>query len=797
MLSSLYNILNNFISRYKFLVLVLIGIIILFSALNLSNIKYDNDIETMLPVNREIVRDMRFLREAGFSNKVMLSLGLTSTSHTTEELVRAADALTGSLPGPLVTSVISGISTKSLQEELRSFLSLAPQIISTGDLLRIEKQLTLQGVDDALRSGYYRLLTPAGAFLSPFIQQDPLGIKNTILLRLEKLSNAVGYSGVIENNHFISRDGRHTLLIIDTPVFLTEGFGARKLIQYLNRHIKALPEYVEAKIISGHMHAVSNEDVIKRDIVRTATIATIAFLLIFLLVFRDIRAIVFFLIPLASVVITINLMHFVFPVLSYFVIGMGAVIVGIADDYGIHTYVAVHTAKKRTAARQIIKPLLVAALTTSSVFAAFFLSRVRGYHQLALFATTSIFLCLGFVLFIFPHFLKEGGGIPVSVKDETFPSAASDKLRIIVWCVLMLVLLLFSARIRFTSDIVQFDGSSKEVFAAEESFKRTWGINEQPALLVSTAKSEEEALQVTEAIFQKACESGEGGLITPISLWPSLTTRSDNVLRWEKFWKKGRADKLKDFIAQVSPKYNFAKDAFKPFFDNLYVGLDVEQGPENLQFFKRLKERFILKGPDGYQVISFFPDEEQGLARMRTIIGKLYPRAFVVSRKSLSRSISSAIASEVSFLSVIAAALIFILTFLLLKNLRLALISLVSVASAIIAVLGTFSILNLPMNAAALIASMVVAGLCIDYGVFILYSYQHALHTGTVKAVWVSASTTLIGAFSLLFASHPVLFSIGLTLVAGLSAGFLSSQFIIPALYRIWIVRKGLAPCVR
>ena len=391
MFNKFYSFCNSFISRHKLLVLVLIGLVILFSLFNLPRIKYDNNIETMLPANQDILRDMRFLREAGFSNKVMLSLGLTSTSHTTEELVRAADALAGSLPGPLVTSVISGISTKSLQEELRSFLRLAPQIISAADLLHIEERLTLQGVDDALRSSYYRLLTPAGAFLSPFIQQDPLGIKNTILLRLEKLSNAIGYSGVIENNHFISRDGRHALLIIDTPVFLTEGFGARKLIQYLNQHIKALPEYVEAKIISGHMHAVSNEDVIKRDIVRTATIATIAFLLIFLLAFRDIRAIVFFLIPLASVVITINLMHFVFPVLSYFVIGMGAVIVGIADDYGIHTYVAVHTAKRRAAARQIIKPLLVAALTTSSVFAAFFLSKVEGYHQLALFAITSIF----------------------------------------------------------------------------------------------------------------------------------------------------------------------------------------------------------------------------------------------------------------------------------------------------------------------------------------------------------------------------------------------------------------------
>jgi predicted RND superfamily exporter protein len=112
------------------------------------------------------------------------------------------------------------------------------------------------------------------------------------------------------------------------------------------------------------------------------------------------------------------------------------------------------------------------------------------------------------------------------------------------------------------------------------------------------------------------------------------------------------------------------------------------------------------------------------------------------------------------------------------------------VVSAIISITGIFSMLGIALNAAAVIASMMVVGLCIDYGVFMLYSFKHELNTGTVKAIWVSALTTLIGAFSLLFARHPVLFSVGLTLVAGLLGGYISSQTVIPALYRVFINKK-------
>lgn len=786
-----FSIISSFVSLHKRVIITAIITLVIFACFGAAFIQYDNSIELMLPRDKDVSLIMRFLRQSHFSDKVVLSLGLNSVAYTTSDLILAADKLCAELKSPLITKVTRGITGGNPQGQVIDFLKFAPQLISPAELVKIDSQLNVEGVNAALKNDYHKLLAPGGTFMMPFIRLDPLGIKAGILRNLSKISNVLGYNIIVEDGHFLSPDKRHTLLIINTNIPLTDGFGARKLVNLLQEKIKTLPSFVNASIIAGHMHAVSNEDIIKKDIGRTVTIAIIAFLVVFLVTFKDLRALIFLIIPLGAVAIAMNFSAFVFGKLSYFIVGLGAVIIGVADDYGIHVYVAVHTKGKRDAVGEIAKPLTIAALTTISIFATFFFSSVQGYHQLALFAITSIILCLLFVLLIFPHFLKEDYK-PDKRLDPKVEARRhnSDKACIWLWVLALIILIGFSLKTRFNSDISQFDGSAKEIISAEEEFKQTYGRQEQPAILVVSAKGKENALEKNEEIYLKAVSLvEEKELITFTSLWPSLKRRKANVLFWEKFWREGRRDRLESLLSRYSAQYNFSNEAFTPFFANLYSGINTAEGPDNLELFQNIKERFIQEDGGLWQVLSFFPDKDEFVNPLIKL-SKDNSGVLIVSRKAFSRAVSSSITREVLFLSLIAGLLVLILTVVLLKNIKLTLISLVSVVSAIIAILGTFAILRLPINAAAVIASMMVVGLCIDYGVFMLYSFRHKLNTGTVKAIWVSALTTLIGAFSLLFAKHPILFSIGLTLVAGLFSGYLSSQTVIPALYRVFVEEK-------
>ncbi|MCK4389440.1 MAG: MMPL family transporter [Desulfobacterales bacterium] len=809
---------NDYFSRFsdsihqrKWLVAGLVGIIVTTAAIGLRFVSFDSNIELMLPGNDEVHRSIRFLRESHFSDKVVLSFELASSEHTTRDLILAVDRLAESLKPPMVTDVVSGVAGNNMVEGMLSFLKYTPQLLDEQALSLIKQQITPAGVKESLRRNYRQLLIPASTFMMPFIRSDPLGVKSGVLGSLQKLSSSLGYDVRIEEGHFVSRDGKHAMLILETPVVLTDGFGSRRLISYLRKKLEGLPPFISGDIIAGHLHTISNEDVMKRDIRLTLTIASVAFLCLFVFVFRDIKAVMVFLLPLLSVLVSINLSSLMLKELSYFIIGMGGVIAGIAVDYAIHVYMAVRARGGRAdAVKDVAKPVVIGALTTISVFAAFFFSSVQGYHQLAFFSILSIVLCLAGALFILPHFLGCGAydRFPGMIQGSRLKAQGSrlkaesrnllgfsfqlstqmpDTIRVACWGMVMVTAVILSCRVTFNSDISQLDGSEPEIIQAEQKFHLVWGGEDKPAVFVVPGKTLEEALLQNERIYREAtAEVGEDNFSSFAVIWPSKQTRNSNAMRWKAFWKQGKEAKLKKLLREHGPAYHFSEDAFSPFFEHLYAGTVVQGEPEGLSFFETLKERFVLKKQNGYQVLSFFPDEDQYVTAL-TAVSSGYPGTFLVSRKTLSRALSQSVSSEIVLLSGIAALFIPAMTCLLLKDIRLAALALVPVVTGIMVVLGMMSVLALSVNAPSVIAAMVVVGLCIDYGIFMVYTCRYDLRTGTRMAVTLSALTTLIGAGVLLFAKHPVLFSIGITLVTGVSVGYVASLIVVPALYRLWL----------
>ncbi|MBW2166124.1 MAG: hypothetical protein JRG74_08535, partial [Deltaproteobacteria bacterium] len=169
------------IQRNKWLVAVLTAVVIIAAIIGLKSVSFDNNIELMLPGNDEVYRSIRFLRESNLSDKVILSLELKSSEHTTKDLIAAVNKIEKSLGPPLVTDVISGISENNVVEEMLELLKYAPQLIDEPNLLLIEKQINPSGVKESLQNNYRQFLTPASTLIMPFIRSDPLGIYSNIL----------------------------------------------------------------------------------------------------------------------------------------------------------------------------------------------------------------------------------------------------------------------------------------------------------------------------------------------------------------------------------------------------------------------------------------------------------------------------------------------------------------------------------------------------------------------------------------------------------------------------------------
>lgn len=771
-----------------------LGLLLVLAAVGMVFHRYSNDLTLMLPADANVRRVLGFLNESSLSHDIVVSLALVDEQRTTADLIGSVDTLCDSIKSPLFTSVTGAMGSEDALSEMMAFSRYTPQLLGPEEFAALTNRLTPEGVRDQLQRVHRMCLAPVSSFTVPFLRVDPLGMSGNLLRDMAQTLTSLGYDVTLTDGHLLSRDGRHALVILRTPVNVTDSQGARAAVGYLRARLEGLPSGVKGSIIAGHMHTVGNEVTVKHDILVTSLVATLAFLALFLISFHDLRATLVFVMPMGAVLLATNVADLFFHPLSAMVVGLSSVVAGISIDYGIYVYVATrHAGNSRETLRQIVKPVVFGALTTISVFATFFLSHTEGYRQLALISTLSFLFCLFCALFVLPRFLGPGATAPLSFKPAGGARQTSwrDGLCVAIWALVTLALTVSSTRLTLNNDATQMDGSGAEVLAADEAFHATWGGRTVPAVLVVPAHTQEEARERNDAVSARLVQSlGRSTVSSLATVWPSKVRRAENQHRWETFWSPVRRAELQAHLAQSGQAYGFATNAFDPFFARLQDPPGLDDTPQGVAFFARLQERFLTPTRDGYAALSFFPDTDDNLVRVAGATADS-PGVFVVSRRQFGRMIASVSLGELAWLSLAGLAATVLLTILLLRQFRLTLLALLPVVTCVAAILGTAPLLHVSLNIPAMIAALMAISLVSDYGLFAAYDCQYGYRTGTSTAVALAAASTLIGAGALLFARHPTLFSFGFTLVVGVSAGFLTSRFVVPALHNVWRKARG------
>jgi predicted exporter len=253
------------------------------------------------------------------------------------------------------------------------------------------------------------------------------------------------------------------------------------------------------------------------------------------------------------------------------------------------------------------------------------------------------------------------------------------------------------------------------------------------------------------------------------------------VRQWNAFWQDGRAATLRRLLQERGAVYGFATNAFEPFFASLAVTNGPLAEPADNLVFSSLKDRFVQTPKGRVQALSYFPDTP-ALVQAFATATRGRDDVFIVSRSVLGGILSDAFSGEVVRTSLLAGVLIVAAAFLFLRSVPLTLIALAPALAGVVGLLGGMAALHRSLNVANLISGVVVFGLCIDFGVHILHAWRHKESRTTRLAVTFAAATTLMGAGVLLFARHPALHSIGLTLFVGVGVGYVAAMWAVPAL---------------
>jgi predicted exporter len=94
------------------------------------------------------------------------------------------------------------------------------------------------------------------------------------------------------------------------------------------------------------------------------------------------------------------------------------------------------------------------------------------------------------------------------------------------------------------------------------------------------------------------------------------------------------------------------------------------------------------------------------------------------------------------------------------------------------------------VNLFNMVAAVLVIGLAVDYGIFIVCTCVKAPNVAACNAVLVSGLTTFVGFGSLIIARHPSMNSIGITVAAGIIPSLLCALTLLPYLTVSFLAAK-------
>jgi len=787
-MASFYGIFSKafeFFSRRRIILYGVIVVVMGLSTIILRSITLTEDIRPMLPEGAsEAAVDFRFLQQAPFLQKVVINLK-AGPGTDRKTLLGGADKLAASLRGPYYSHVISGPDLRSPEEVFPWLLSVSPSLMTAKDTDRIRSLLTPEGVEEKLRNVRRILGSPEGFVLKPLLRDDPLQFYSIILEKLRYVN--MFKTMALTENHFVSADGKNAILVAETPVKFTDALGSGNLVAYTRRVIDAVvPAGITVSFLSGHAYTKVNAETMKKDLYVILSCASVAILALLFLFMRNWRAVFVFLVPTSVVYIATAGILSVYHTISAVTVAFGSVLMGIADDYPIFTYFSLRnqgTYGGEDVAR-ISGPVLFSGLTTMATFSALFFSELPGQRQIALFSIIGITASLLFSLVILPHFIR---GLPPSKAALPVPVAAKRPLYSILvisgWAIVMAFCLWQAGNLKFNGDMRAINMVPRELSDTEEQFKRTWGDFRSMAMVFTEGPDLESALRNNDRLFaylDGKVPHDEFMSLAPIL--PSAASQEAARRRWEAIWSGENLKKARSLITLGADKEGFTADAFDPFFERLKskpAAVTID-GLRKAGFGEALDSMIVREGPVT-RVISFVPDTPEVSALFTKKTDTPFVARFVSNRR-FNEIISAAMVHN--FVRYIVTALIVILIFLaaLFRDWKKVLYAAVPVATGLVFMFGAMGWKGIEFNLFNIIATILVIGLSVDLGIFMVSRISSGNDRNTNLAVLLGGSTSLVGMGALTLARHPALYSIGISVLLGMCGAIPSALFVIPAL---------------
>lgn len=839
MIFQLFLRLYDFLQVRRRLCMGLLTALVVILLLMMASLKYNENIYDFLPVSGNDQKAITLYQDITGGQRIIALFkandgNQTSTDQTPadDQLQTAVDAFAEGIRNGAGSRHVSEITTQVDFEKVTAVTDFVyqnmPLMLNDSDYIRMERIISsTDAIRQQLANDVQLVMMPAAGFFTQGIGNDPLGLFNPVMERLQAKQTSMPIE--IDDGYLYTPGKGCAVAMLSSPYGAMESAYNSQLVSYVDSVARQTMQEVpgvDIAITGSPVIAVGNADQIKADSKWAISISVTLILLLLVFAFRKIKNLL--LIGASIVFGWLFAMAFIAVLrsdVSLIVLGIGSIIIGIAVNYPLH-FIAhtAHGGTVREVLKEMVAPLLIGNITTVGAFASLMPLDAPALRDLGFFAAFMLVGTILFVLIFLPHLVRQEQPRELCMAEDSLPvtggkndeaanlpfgkisTLSPERHRWLLWGILILTPIFgyYSLGTSFDTNMHHINYMPESQQALLEELHASAGLGDTANVYLVTEGDTwdialEQRARVT-PLLDSMKRAGQIRQYTDVTTFICSTEEQQRkITKWNTFWERHR-NEVKDLINKHAPDFGFSRDAFSNFTDIL----DATYAPHLLDYFDPLRSVLFSSsfststGPCSViDVIDASGKDINHLeAELNDAIGAGgYSFDFVGMNSTIAESLSD----DFNFIGFACGFIVFIFLWLSFGRIELSLLAFLPMAMGWIWILGMMYLFDMQFNIVNVILATFIFGQGDDYTIFITdglineYAYHKKLLPSYKNSIIISALIMFIGMGSLIVARHPALHSLAEVTIIGMFTVVLMA-WIVPPLIFSWLVRSHGKP---
>jgi predicted exporter len=740
-------------------------------------VEFSTDITNFMPEGHgaELAQISRELARSELARTMVLSL----TADDPARAIAAAKELAASLrANPEVAWLREGADPEFLRSAYELYFPRRLYFLSDSPDAELPALLSDDGLRAQARRMHESLALPMSPLVKRLIPEDPLGAFERQSERLREGEPPLA----TRDDVFTTRDGRFAVLLLATRHSAFDSAAQRPLLEAIARELDALrarfgPDLVLEKS-GANRFAVDAENKIRGDASWISTLSGVGVALLSLVFFRSLLSLGVVMIPgLVGLLVAMALGLVLFGRLDGMTLAFGASLIGVTIDYPTHVLILWSLSQRVespwSVARRLAGTLVMAALTTIAAFAGLGFTSFRGFQELGVFSTVGVAAAVIASLLLLPDLLPRRRKIqPVSEGLARFLGPWILQLhehRGALALVPLAVLALGAValpKLRWNDDLSSISRPDPGLQAEDDRVRERFSNFDAGRFVLALAADADTAVARNEQVYARLTELVRAGKLDGLR---SLHGLFFPVELQERNLEQLRASP--DLPARVDAA--FASAGFRPGTTAPFAAA-LESPPPPLTLAElrasplgEVSSSLVLELDGRTAVITYLRGVHDPDA-LRAAVADL-PDVHVFEQRTFLNAIYARFRDQTLWTITLGSAAVLLILIARYRDWRRATAAFLPSLLVPIIVLSGFALAGVATNLLHAVSLLIVMGMGVDYGIFIVDSAEEGSEFGaTLVSCILCCLTTVLSFGTLAISSQPPLRAIGLTTGIGI-----------------------------